>query len=247
MQEFNEQEELQRVKALIAERQQEISNTEIEEHSINETDANSSYKPVVSENRLVQEIMKNDTAIEIAKQKFENIKNQSKIASKMEKVVNKKTKTDLETAELKVDEQRVSNRVERARQRNELLKCKEDRKQLIKESRHERNMQKFRHRKEKYGDLLLRHCRKKTKGVDGKWEYQFDKNGDFIVNMPNTFTLFWLIVFDSLVMFLNQTAEIFSGLNKVVFKIFWIALICLILFVPPFREFLFGMIGINFG
>lgn len=246
MNEFNEQEELERIKALIAKRKNEVVETEIKEHSIREVDANSD-KPVTSDNRLVEEIMRNETAIEMAKQKFNDIKNQSKIANKMERVVNKKTKTDLETAELKVDEQRVSNKVERARQRNELLKCKEERKQLIKESRHERNMQKFRHRKEKYGDLLLRHCRKKIKGVDGKWEYQVDKNGDFIINMPNAFILFWLIMFDSIVMFLNQTAEVFAGLNKVVFKAFWVILIITILLVPPFRQFVFGIIGINIG
>lgn len=246
MNEFNEQEELERIKDLIAKRKNEVVQTEIEEHSIREVDANS-YKPVASENRLVEEIMRNETAIEMAKQKFNDIKNQSKIANKMERVVNKKTKTDLETAELKVDEQRVSNKVERARQRNELLKCKEERKQLIKESRHKRNMQKFRHRKEKYGDILLRHCRKKTKGVDGKWEYQVDKNGDFIINMPNAFILFWLIMFDSIVMFLNQTAEVFAGLNKVVFKAFWVILIITILLVPPFRQFVFGIIGFNIG
>lgn len=65
--------------------------------------------------------------------------------------------------------------------------------------------------------------------------------------MPNAFTLFWLIVFDSIVMFLNQTADIFGGLNKVVFKIFWILIIALIIFVPPVRQWLFGLIGINFG
>lgn len=211
------------------------------------TQGESQYEIQTQDNRLVNEIMSNDTALEIAKTKFEDIKNQKHLATKMGRVVNKKADTDIETANLKVEQQRLANKVEKARQKNELLKCKEERKYLLKESKHKLNMQKFAHRKEKYADLLLRHCRKKSKNAEGKWEFQTDKEGNAIINMPNAFTLFWLIVFDSIVMFLNQTADIFGGLNKIVFKVFWWALILVILLVPPVRQAIFGLIGINIG
>lgn len=211
------------------------------------TQGESQYEIQTQDNKLVSEIMSNDTALEIAKTKFEDIKNQKHLATKMGKVVNKKADTDIETADLKVEQQRLANKVEKARQKNELVKCKEERKYLLRESKHKLNMQKLAHRKDKYGDLLLRHCRKKSKNAEGKWEFQTDKEGNAIINMPNAFTLFWLIVFDSIVMFLNQTADIFGGLNKIVFKVFWWALILVILLVPPVRQALFGLIGINIG
>lgn len=211
------------------------------------TDKVDAYKLQVQDNKLVNAVMENNTALELAKTKFEDIKNQKNLANKMGKVVNKKANADIESADLKVEQQRLANKVEKARQQNELLKCKQERKYLIKESKHKMTMQKFAHRKEKYGDLLLRHCRKRTKNAQGKWEFQTDKDGNAIINMPNTFTLFWLIVFDSVVMFLNQTADILSGLNKVVFKVFWALLICIVLFIPPIREFILGLIGINLG
>lgn len=252
MEEFDEAQELERIKALKEQQSREIVECDINEQScpkqeIAIAETTNNYEVQVQDNKLVNAVMENDTALEIAKAKFEDIKNQKNLANKMGKVVNKKANTDIETADLKVEQQRLANKVEKARQKNELLKAREERKYLIKESKHKMAMQKFAHRKEKYADLLLRHCRKKVKGANGKWEYQFDKNGNAIINMPNAFTLFWLIVFDSIVMFLNQTADIFAGLNKVVFKIFWILLICLILFVPPVRQWLFGLIGIKFG
>lgn len=210
------------------------------------TDKVDNYELQTQDNKLVNAVMQNDTALEIAKAKFEDIKNQKNLANKMGKVVNKKANTDIESADLKVEQQRLANKVEKARQQNELLKCKEERKFLIKESKHRMIMQKFNHRKEKYGDLLRRHCRKKVKNAQGKWEYQLDKNGDAIINMPNGFTLFWLIVFDSIVMFINQTVDIFAGLNKIAFKLLWIIPI-LMLAIRPIRLWLFGLFGINLG
>lgn len=242
-------------KLIPIEQLREIAKEELKEQScqateyavVETTNKVDNYELQVQENKLVNAVMENDTALEIAKAKFEDIKNQKNLANKMGKVVNKKANTDIESADLKVEQQRLANKVEKARQQNELLKCQEERKYLLKESKHRLQMQKFAQRKEKYADLLLRHCRKKVKNADGKWEYQTDKDGNAIINMPNAFTLFWLIVFDSIVMFLNQTADIFSGLNKVVFKVFWVVLICLVLFVQPIREWLFGLIGINLG
>lgn len=202
------------------------------------------YQVQVQNNKLVDEIFKNETAIDIAKEKFNDLKNQKRLAKGMGRVVSKKANADLETADLKVDEQRVANKVEKARQRNELLECKQKRKFLKRENKHKLDMQRFEQRKEKYGDLLLRYCRKKTKNADGKWEY-LKKNDEYIINMPSTFTLFWLIVFDSIVMFLNQTAEVFGSLNKIVFKVFWIILICLVLFIQPIREWILSLIGIK--
>lgn len=239
-------------KLIPIEKLREIAEKDIHEQSCEQlpstvSQQESQYELQTQDNKLVSEILSNDTALEIAKTKFEDIKNQKHLATKMGKVVNKKADTDIETADLKVEQQRLANKVEKARQKNELLKCKADRKYLIKESKHKLNMQKFAHRKEKYADLLLRHCRKRVKNAEGKWEYQTDNEGNAIINMPNAFTLFWLIVFDSIVMFLNQTADIFGGLNKIVFKVFWWALILVILLVPPVRQSLFGLIGINIG
>lgn len=239
MQDFDEDLELERIKR--AKEHLEEKETQVvlsPEKSANELQTQS--------NELVDALMSNKTALDIAKQQHDGLKNQKRIAKKMGDVVEKKTDADIETADLRVEQQRLENSVERARQKNELLKCREERKLLIRESRHNLQMQRFRHRKEKYGDLLLRHCRKKTKNDEGQWVYQYDEKGNTLINMPNTFVLFWLIVFDSIVMFLNQVADVFGSLNKVVWKVIWIALILLVVLVQPIREFLLSLIGIKF-
>lgn len=199
------------------------------------------------DNEFVQAMTNNEVAIQMARDGYNDIKNQKNIAKGIKKVAIDNTKTDIETAKIKVEDKKKNNKVKRQEIKNELYKLKQDKIYLEKESKHKLAMQKFNQRKEKYGDLLLRHCRKKVKNAEGKWEYQVDDNGDAIINMPNGFVLFWLIVFDSIVMFLNQTAEIFGSLNKIVFKVFWIILILIVLFIPPVRQWLFGLIGLNLG
>ena len=199
------------------------------------------------DNEFVQAMTNNEVAIQMARDGYNDIKNQKNIAKGIKKVAIDNTKTDIETAKIKVEDKKKNNKVKRQEIKNELYKLKQDKIYLEKESKHKLAMQRFNQRKEKYGDLLLRHCRKKVKNAEGKWEYQVDDNGDAIINMPNGFVLFWLIVFDSIVMFLNQTAEIFGSLNKIVFKVFWIILIVVVLFIPPVRQWLFGLIGLNLG
>lgn len=199
------------------------------------------------DNEFVQAMTNNEVAIQMARDGYNDIKNQKNIAKGIKKVAIDNTKTDIETAKIKVEDKKKNNKVKRQEIKNELYKLKQDKIYLEKESKHKLAMQRFNQRKEKYGDLLLRHCRKKVKNAEGKWEYQVDDNGDAIINMPNGFVLFWLIVFDSIVMFLNQTAEIFGSLNKIVFKVFWIILILIVLFIPPVRQWLFGLIGLNLG
>ena len=199
------------------------------------------------DNEFVQAMTNNEVAIQMARDGYNDIKNQKNIAKGIKKVAIDNTKTDIETAKIKVEDKKKNNKVKRQEMKNELYKLKQDKIYLEKESKHKLAMQRFNQRKEKYGDLLLRHCRKKVKNAEGKWEYQVDDNGDAIINMPNGFVLFWLIVFDSIVMFLNQTAEIFGSLNKIVFKVFWIILILIVLFIPPVRQWLFGLIGLNLG
>ncbi len=201
----------------------------------------------IKDNKLVDSIMQNQTAIDIAKSSFSNLKNQKDIAKRMHKIVKDKTNKDLDTADLAVKDQDVSNKVKRQEQKNKLYKLQEEKKFLQRESRHKLNMQKNNQRKEKYADLLLRHCRKKVKDENGKYKFQLDKEGNPLINMPNGFVLFWLIFFDSIVQFLNQTGQIISETNKIVFKVFWIILICIVLFVPPIRNWLFGLIGLNLG
>lgn len=199
------------------------------------------------DNEFVQAMTNNEVAIQMAKDGYNDIKNQKNIAKGIKKVAIDNTKTDIESAKIKVEDKKKNNKVKRQEIKNELYKLKQDKIYLEKESKHKLAMQKFNQRKEKYGDLLLRHCRKKVKNAEGKWEYQVDEKGDAIINMPNSFVLFWLIVFDSIVMFLNQTADIFGSLNKIVFKVFWIILIVVVLFIPPVRQWLFGLIGLNLG
>ena len=50
-----------------------------------------------------------------------------------------------------------------------------------------------------------------------------------------------------IVQFLNLGAEVIGKTNKVVFKSLGIIFIILLLFVPPFRNWLLGLIGINLG
>ena len=199
------------------------------------------------DNEFVQAMTNNEVAIQMARDGYNDIKNQKNIAKGIKKVAIDNTKTDIESAKIKVEDKKKNNKVKRQEIKNELYKLKQDKIYLEKESKHKLAMQKFNQRKEKYGDLLLRHCRKKVRNAEGKWEYQVDDKGDAIINMPNGFVLFWLIVFDSIVMFLNQTADIFGSLNKIVFRVFWIILIIIVLFVPPVRQWLFGLIGLNLG
>lgn len=200
-----------------------------------------------SDNEFIEAMTNNNVAIQMAQDSYNNIKNQKNIAKGIEKVAVENTKTDIESADIKVQEKKKNNKVKKQEIANDLFKLKQEKKYLQRESKHKLTMQRFNQRKEKYGDLLLRHCRKKSKNAEGKWEYQTDKNGDAIINMPNSFTLFFLIIFDSLVMFLNQTTDVFAGLNKVVFKAFWFIVIAIILFVPAAREWLFGLIGLKLG
>lgn len=199
------------------------------------------------DNKLVTALINNDTAIDMARKQYEDLKNQKNIANKMSKVVNRKTNADIDTANLKVEEQEKDNKVKKQEIKNELLKLHNDKVYMQREQKHRLKMQTFQHRKEKYGELLTRHCQKKVKNKDGKWEYLTDENGKPLINMPNGFTLFWLIVLDSIVQFLNLGAEVIGKTNKVVFKSLGIIFIILLLFVPPFRNWLLGLIGINLG
>lgn len=199
------------------------------------------------QNTLVQALVNNETAIDIAKEQYQDLKNQKHIAKKMGKVVDKKTNADIETADLLVKDQIVSNKIKKAQQRNKLLELQNERVLLKKEQKHELSRQRARHIKEKHYDLLLRTCRKKQKDENGKWSFVDDKNGDPIINIPNKFTFFWIRLWDGLVSTLNQTSDILGAINKNVFKGLFIILLCLILFVPPLRAWLLALIGIHIG
>ena len=199
------------------------------------------------DNNFVNAMTNNNVAVQMAKDSYNEIKNQKNIAKNIEKVVTKNTMADIEQADLTVEEKRKQNKEKKQAISNRLYELKQERKRLVRESKHKLAMQKVNHWKEKYGDLLLRHCRKKVKNAEGKWEYQKDKNGDAIINMPNSFTLFFLIIFDSIVMFLNEITDVFGGLNKVVVKALWIILLVTLILVPPIRIWLFSLVGINLG
>lgn len=202
---------------------------------------------IETENKLVDALVNNETAIEIAKQQYADLRNQKQIAKKMHDVVNKKTNADIETADLWVKDQVVDNKVKKAEQRNRLLELKNERKYLKKEQKHKLAMQRANQLREKYEDLLLRTCRKKQKGEDGKWRFVSDEHGKPLVNIPSPFKFFWIRVFDGIVSTLNLTADIFGALNKNVLKGGFVIFILLMLLVPPFRVWLLGLIGINLG
>lgn len=201
----------------------------------------------LQDSTLVNALVNNDTAVDIVKEQYKSLPNQKNIAKKMGKVVKEKTNADIETADLIVKDQVVSNKVKKAEQKNKLLQLKNERTYIEKEQKHKLEMQRQRHLREKYEDLLLRTCRKKQKGEDGKWHFINDENGKPIINTPSPFKFFWIKLFDGIVSTLNLTAEIFSALNKNVLKGGVIILIILMLFVPPFREFVLGLIGIKLG
>ena len=197
------------------------------------------------DNQLVAALINNETAIEMAREQYQDLKNQKNIAGKMSKVVTRKTNADITTANLKVEEQEKDNKVRKQEIKNALLKLHNDKVYLQNEQKHRIKMQKFQQRKEKYGELLTRHCQRKRKNKEGKWEYVTDETGKPLINMPSGFVLFWLILLDSIVQFLNLGAEVVGKTNKVVFKSLGIIFFILILVVPPFRSWLFGLVGIN--
>lgn len=201
---------------------------------------------IENENKLVNALVNNETAIEIAKQQYADLKNQKQIAKKMGEVVNKKTNADIETADLLVKDQVVDNKTKKAEQRNRLLQLRNERAYLKKEQTHKLAMQRARQLYERHGDLLLRTCRKRQKGDDGKYHFVNDENGKPIINTPSPLKFFFIRLFDGIVSTLNLTAEIFGALNKNVLKGGFILLILLCVFVPPFRSWLLGLIGISF-
>lgn len=198
-----------------------------------------------NDNTLVEALVNNETAIDIAKQQYSDLKNQKQIAKKMGNVVNRKTNADIETANLLVSKQEVNNKVEKTEQANKILKLKQERKYLKREQKHRLAMQRAEHLKEQYGDLLLRTCRKKSKGEDGKWHYQKDENGKDIINVPGKIRFFFIRLFDGIISGLNQTADIIGALNKNVIKGAFIIVVLLIIFVPPLRSWLLGLIGLG--
>lgn len=202
---------------------------------------------IQDDNALVDALVNNDTAVDIARQKYQDQKNQKSIANKMGRVVNRKTNADIETANIKVKEQEKNNRVKRQEIKNELLKLKNDKIYLEKEHKHRLEMQRARHIREKYEDLLLRTCRKKQKGEDKKWHYVNDKDGNPIINVPGRIRFFFIRLFDGIVSGLNQVADILGAINKGVLKGSLIILILLLLLVAPFRNWLLGLIGIHLG
>lgn len=206
------------------------------EKSINDSDKNS---------QLIETLMNTDSAIVIAKTKYEEINNQTRIAKKMEKVVNRATEAEIDVANTKVLEQEVNTKIKKQEQKNKIIKLKNERKFLKKEQKHNLTMQKFEQRKQRYYDLLLRYCRKKIKNEKGEWEFLKDNNNNPIINMPNGFVLTILIILDAIVSTLNISSDIISQTNKIVFKSFFYILIICLVFIPPFRTFILSLIGIT--
>lgn len=198
-------------------------------------------------NNFVEAMTDNSVAIDIAREKYNTLKNQKKIGKQIEDVVKKNTETEIKSAEIKVQEKDKNNKVKQAEIKNELLRLENERIYLKKERKHKLDMQRAQHIRDNYEDLLLRTCRKKQKDANGKWVYVKDKDGNDIINVPGRFKLFWLRLFDGIISTLNQTADIFGALNKNVLKGGFILLVFALLFIPPFREWLIGLIGIKLG
>jgi len=205
----------------------------------------SGFELQTTDNEFVKAMTDNSVAVGMAKSEYEKLKNQKKIADKIGQVANENTKTEIESARLKVKEKDKNNKIKKQEINNELLRLKNERTLLIKEQKHAIEMQRARHIKETYYDLLLRTCRKKQKDDNGKLQYISDKDGNPIINIPSRLRLCLLRFFDGLISTLNQTAEIFSALNKNVVKAGFIILILLLIFIPPFRVWLLSLIGIS--
>ncbi len=252
--------ELNEIKETIKEKENEQAEIVVEKPEVNKVKQdivvsepkheiqNQNFENQVKDNGLVQELSNNEVAIQMAKESYAALKNQKKIGKQIESVVKKNTQVDIETADIKVQEKDKNNKVKKAEIKNELLKLKNDRIYLEKEQKHRLEMQRAQQIREKYEDLLLRTCRKKQKDENGKWQFIDDPiTGKPVINIPGKFKLFWLKLFDGIVSTLNQTADIFGALNKNVLKGGFFLLLILILFVPPFREWLFALIGIKLG
>lgn len=196
---------------------------------------NSSTQEFFKNKYFISELTNNATAAELARQANEDIKNQEKIAAKITKVVQQNTNADIETAEVFVKEKNVDNKVKKQQLKNTLLKLKKERLFIKRDEQHRLQVQKLNHRKEKYSELLTRH--KKV---------IYDKDGNMVINLPNAFVLFFLVVLDSIVQFLNLFTEVLSKINKTFLKGFIIFLIILFIFLPPFRNFIINLIGIKF-
>lgn len=206
----------------------------------------SGFEMQTTNNKFIDQMTDNAVALDMAKDEYAKLKNQKKIADKIGKVAKENTEAEIESASLKVKEKDKNNKVKKQEIKNELLKLRNERILLEKEQKHALIMQRAKHLREKYEDLLLRTCRKKQKDENGKWQFINDENGKPVVNIPSKFSFFWLRLFDGIISTLNQTAEIFGLLNKNVLKGGLILLILLLIFIPPFRIWLFGLIGISF-
>jgi len=207
--------------------------------------ASSTFETQTYNNKFINQMTDNFVALEIAKDEYAKLKNQKKIADKIGKVAKENTEAEIESASLKVKEKDKNNKVKKQEIKNELLKLKNERILLEKEQKHALEMQRAKHIREKFEDLLLRTCRKKQKDESGKWQFINDENGKPVVNIPSKFSFFWLRFFDGIISTLNQTAEIFGLLNKNVLKFGFILLILILIFVPTLRNWIFGLIGIN--
>lgn len=217
----------------------------IEDNYAVSTNSNA-FSEQVKENHFINAMTDNETAVQMAKDEYGKIKNQKSIAKGIKNVAIDNTKTDIDSAKVKVEEKKKNNKVKRQEINNELYRLKKEREYLEKDQKHRLEMQRAQQIREKYEDLLLRTCRKKQKGEDGKYHFVNDKDGNPIVNIPGKFRFFWIRLFDGIVSTLNQTAEIFGALNKNVLKGGLVILILLLLLVPPFRNWLLGLIGIKF-
>jgi hypothetical protein len=195
--------------------------------------------PPIERKDIVSEIADNKVAIEIAKQKYNELGQQKKFANKISDVVARKSNADIDSASIKVESQEKDNKVARAKIRNELIKLRADKKYIRREQKHRLEMQRKEHIEDKYKDLLMRTCRKRQKDENGKWQYMDE------YNVPSSIKLGILLFFDTIISTLNAVALVFGALNKTVLKGLFIILLVLFLFVQPFREMMLGLIGIT--
>jgi len=188
---------------------------------INSYNEKKQSKNTQQENSLVESIKNNETAIELAKKKFNEIGNQEKIGNRMNEIVKKKVNADMNEVETTVIEQQTNDNIKRAELRNRLYKAKTEHKTLVRERRHELKMQKYRHRKDKFGELLKRH------------------NIDYL---PGIVKIYIILALESIVETLNQTADIISKVNKNLVRSVFIILVLILIFVEPVREWFFTFV-----
>lgn len=173
---------------------------------------------------MMEAIIDNSFAIDLAKKSLQDTKKQEKKADTMIQLADKNFKVDAEIVNTQIAEKDKNNKIKKQEIKNDLLKLKQEAKFLKREHSQKLQIQKLDHRKEKYGGLLERR----------KIDY-----------LPNAFVLFLILCLDGFVSCLDAMSKVFGGINKTLLKAIWIIILFTFIFIAPAREWLLSLISGN--